>query len=161
MALQGTADLLAGTAAFRARVEAADAAAAQQKIHYGTALITEKGDISLDEKRPLAILVAPEHLYSQDAEGVGVGLVGSGAIILLLSDVARMPEDHNQSMLDFINWTSLIIDQMAAASGVLDQFPGRLFRLVEHHHRTPRTQQTAGNDHWTCGYEVRYGALQG
>lgn len=153
--------LLVSSAACRARFEAADETEAKQRVHFGLALIDKQGDITLDEKRPLAIIVAPEHVYTQDAEGDGVGLVGSGALILMLSDVARAPENHKASELDFVDWTSLVIDEMAAASGVSNQFPARLFRMVEAHHRTPRKDRSAGHDHWTCAYEVRFGALQG
>jgi hypothetical protein len=117
--LDGAEVLLADSAEFRARVGAADAAAAKSRIHYWE---SDPADYwleqyTLSEQRPFALLMVTAHGYRQIGQDASHHMGAFGGLIVLLSDNPKYPDSPKQSYRDFVDWTSLAIDECAENFG--------------------------------------------
>lgn len=117
--LDGAEVLLADSAEFRTRVGAVDAAAAKSRIHYWE---SDPADYwleqyTLEEQRPFALLMVSSHGYRQIGQDASHHMGAFGGLIVLLSDNPTHPDSRKQSYRDFVDWTSLVIDEVTANFG--------------------------------------------
>lgn len=152
LALTGARTLISLSAAFQARVGAANAAAALSRIYVDSVqnLRLHPGE-TLANKRPFALVCVDGHGYVQIGEGARHTLGGTGGIFVLLSDNPRFPDDHQASFLNFVDWTSTVFDEISELPGRNQYWPFKHIELVEPHFRPPITESPS-DDYWLCGY---------
>jgi hypothetical protein len=76
-------------------------------------------------------------------------------------DNAQQPQSHKLSLLDFADWTSAVIDEVAALLGTdvtpNDGYTLWPFRSVQMFLEPLRTDiaDRKADDYWVCGYALR------
>ena len=117
--LVGAEELLARSAAFRKRVGAADSAQAKEKIFAGEITLEDVLAMvaggTLQVARPCAVIGVQNHTYDQIGQGAAIELGASGAVWVLFVDNPRTGHDHKTSLLDFVDWISAVLDEVAAS----------------------------------------------
>lgn len=116
--LTGAEELLARSAAFRARVGAGTVAQAKERVYCGELTLDDVLAMlaggTLEVARPCAILGVQRHSYTQLGQGAALTLGASGGVWVLFSDNPRTGHDHKTSLLDFTDWISAVMDEVAA-----------------------------------------------
>jgi hypothetical protein len=172
MRLAGTEELLVRTAAFRGKVGAANIDAAREKVYVGELLdvlaMGEQG--TLEVARPCAIIGIMSHSYSQIGQGAQIDLGANGAVWVLFADNPDCPEQHKQSCLNFVDWTSAVMDEVAGLVGrSVDDGTGQLglalwpFNSISMFFEPTRpdfADRRTGDDYWLGGY-VLHDAING
>ena len=113
--LVGVEELLARSARFRQVVGAANIQAAKERVYVGelTDVIELLASGTLDVKRPCAVIGVSEHQYVQLGQGAQIDLGVNGGVWVIFTDNAQCPTNHKDSCLDFIDWTSQTLDEVA------------------------------------------------
>ena len=136
---------------FQTRTGAANAAAALAFIHYG--VVTD--DTGLTNQRPLAIVQIVGIGSSAVSDGIGIDLSVTGELSLVFQDDANHQTDHNDSLLDFVNFCDGVMDDLRLASGVGDSFPIQHERMIVMPERTMRRKRDSdNNDYWEASYLI-------
>jgi len=152
-------DLLCRTEAFRRKVGAADALAAKEKVYAGelTEVLNLVAGGTLDVARPSAILGVERHSYAAAAQNGQPVLLASGAVWLVFTDRPSNPTNHKRSLVDFVDWTSRVMDEMAelvgSDYGALDY---TLWPFTQMHQFIepfrPDVADRQADDYWLTGY---------
>jgi hypothetical protein len=151
--LEGAETLLARSAAFRTKVGAGDVAAAKLKIYFGE--LAESLDLvqgaTLGGKRPCALMGVDAHGYIQIGQGARIELGGTGAVWMLLLDNPAQPDSHKASLLDFLDWTSTVLDEISDDVGRDDRWPFNHIVQALEPYRPPLGDRKS-DDYWLVGY---------
>lgn len=150
--LDGARELVSQSASFRERRNAADAAAAIAGIHFDEVIAANlQPEVTLASRRPFCLIGVDRHGYIQIGQGLQVHLGGTGGIFCLFSDNPRTPDDHSASYLEFCDWFSSVMDEVAANSGKNTYWPFNSIELAIEPYRAPFTQRES-DDFWVAAY---------
>lgn len=155
--LEGAETLIADSAAFRTRVGAANAEAAMLKIFYAEAEAIDKLQVgmTLADKRPFVILAIDAHGYIQIGQGARITLGGTGGVVAIFSDKPKYPDNYKQSYLDFLDWISTVMDEVAGDVGRDTAWPFNSIELA-HEPWRPSITDRASDDFWLGGYVLSH-----
>lgn len=135
-------------------------------VYLDAAMILDQSTYGpeMDDLRPFVVLSADGHGFSKQSSGVTDGMLATDCSIwALVTDVAREKSDPatpNATALDFINFASGMIDEIAGRSGYGDRFSWNGgISLAAPYERTDFGDREEGFDLWTCAYEFRFGAV--
>jgi len=116
----GLSRLVAESPAFQRRVEASDRAEAEK--HVKRWLYTDHPTLVKAARPFAAIWPATDFDLEQFAGGASIRLMGSGALVLILTDRDRWPKAARQdSGDDFAGWVDEVITEIKNQSGVDDR----------------------------------------
>jgi hypothetical protein len=163
--LAGIEELLARSATFQKRMGAGSVSQAKDKIFAGEMTLLDALDAvetgsTLSDVRPCAIVGPEMHSFMQLSQGSQLGLGADGAVWVLLTDNPKNPENHKLSLLDFTDWTSAVMDEVAAlvgkdygatGPGATTLWPFNAIRMLLPPLR-PDLADRQGEDYWLCGY---------
>jgi hypothetical protein len=165
--LAGAEELLARSATFQARCgkDSGDFSGAKTHIHAGELTLldvvemVEGGTLAL--ARPCAILGVQMHSYTQISQGGGNTLGANGAVWVILTDNAKSPDNHKLSLLDFCDFASGVMDDIAqlfgqdyAESTGSTLWPFSSIAMFMEPLR-PDIADRQADDYWICGYMLR------
>jgi hypothetical protein len=158
--LEGTEDLLCRSDKFRRKVGADGIEAARAKVYVGELLdvlaMFESGTLAV--MRPCAILGVMSHSYIQIGQGSQLDLGANGAVWALFTDNAQFATDHKKSFLDFVDWTSAVMDEVAGLvgrsveNGTKALWPFSSVSMFFEPVRPDFGDRAAGDDFWLGGY---------
>lgn len=162
--LAGAEELIARSTAFQKRVGAGSIAQAKDKIYGGELTLIDVLEAveggTLAPARPCALIGPESHSYSQIAQPAGNVLGANGAVWVLFIDNASDPDNHKLSLLDFADWTSGTLDDIASlvgkdygatGDGATTLWPFNAVRMLF----PPLRQDVAdrkADDYWISGY---------
>ena len=151
--LLGAEELITRSAAFRARVQAASAEAAKSSVHFGElgSVLEMAVGASLSIKRPCAIIGIESHSYVQIGQGAALELAACGAVWVIFTAEPRPADDQKASMLDFVDWFSSVMDQVAAEVGQDALWPFTRPEMFFEPFR-PDVSARRAEDYWVAGY---------
>lgn len=155
MALSGARSLISLSTSFQSRRGVGSAAAALPFVHLDSVEATLQPGETLESKRPFALVCADAHGYVQVGVGARIELGGTGGVLVVLSDNPRSPDDHGASYLDFCDWVSAVIDEIAELPGRNTYWPFNRIEMVEHPWRPPITER-ASDDFWIAAYVMSH-----
>lgn len=145
---------IAASAAFRARVGAASLIEAKKRIFFDQVAAAPEDlakGTTLETQRPCAILAIDKHGYIQIGEGAQILLGGTGAVLCIFTDTTRLAADHKASYLDFLDWISQVMDEVAAESGRNENWPFNAIDMWLDPWR-PSIGDREADDFWLGGY---------
>lgn len=124
--LAGARDLIAQSAAFRARCNVATPAEALARIHYGQVAIEQLHDpmATLAAQRPLAILAVIDHGYRQYGVGDAMLLGAYGSVYCQFQDNPKPGASFLEARFDFEDFLGSVIDEIAEVVGQDQPDPG-------------------------------------
>ncbi len=145
-------DLFVAGAAFCAKVNLTGDAA-RAKVFFSEMQLEQllAQGATLAQVRPGVVLCVERHGYQQIGQGTQNILGGSGSILAVFCDNPTTPDDPKASYLDFVDWTSQVIDEIAAAAGLNTNWPIGHIELVVEHWR-PDLAARQSDDFWLCAY---------
>lgn len=115
----------------------------------------------MDDKRPFAVIVENAHEYERVSDGVKVGMVGGGTLVVEFSDMVLATDDPNDtsaSKLDFADWVGSVLDWIAQNNGTGDYLvPWPRISLLQACTRTPLEERREKYDFYSVAYELQYG----
>lgn len=163
--LAGAEELLVRTAEFRKKVGAANLDAARERVYVGELLdvlaMQEEGTLKL--ARPCAVIGIMSHGYVQIGQGAQIDLGANGAVWMLFADNPDCPDQHKQSCLNFIDWTSAVMDELAGLvgrsvanaageAGTVSLWPFSGISMFFEPTRPDFADRQSGDDYWLGGY---------
>jgi hypothetical protein len=147
--------LVAESAAFQTRVEAADAEGAL--VHIKT-WDYEDDPVAVQAARPFACIWPADKLDFDQLSGGGNSLFGGVIdLVLILTDFDRQPGDREASGADFAGWIDEVISDLAALAGVDDRIAIRRMTFLQRPLRTATKDEPSAGAYWqaalllTCG----------
>ena len=158
-AILGLDRLVAESAAFQARVEAADDTQAREKIDL---FEYDESPAVLGAHRPFAAIWPKQTTWRSVVGGVCNEFDTSGTLVLLLTDKNRHPGDkpanRRASALDFSEWIGTVIQEICEHAAEDDQLDFHVVSLGEEGgpHRTPKADEPGGSA-WWAQFEVHWG----
>jgi hypothetical protein len=161
--LAGAEELLCRTARFRSVVGAQTVDEARAKVYVGELLdVLAMGEAgTLEVTRPCAVLGIMSHGYEQIGQGAQLDLGADGAVWVLFTDNSKCPTDHKTSCLDFVDWTSTVMDQVAALvgqsvdDGAIALWPFSKISMFFEPTRPDFADRATGDDFWLGGYVLQ------
>ena len=142
--------VISQSAAFQARVGAANAAEALPYIH----VYLGSDDRFTSVPKPAVVLTYREAGYTQIASGPT--FMGGGTIWMVFLDDAK-EDTEEDSFLDFCNFVGGVIDNLAETGGVDSFINHGELPMVEAPNRTaPNERQEDSNDYWRCIYAFNW-----
>lgn len=150
--LVGARELVSQSASFQARRNVSSAADALPFIHFDEVIAANlQPEVTLRTRRPFCLIGVDRHGFVQIGQGLQVNLGATGGIFVLFSDNPRTPEDHSASYLDFSDWVSSVIDEVAVNSGKNTYWPFNSIELAVEPYRAPFTERES-DDWWVAAY---------
>jgi hypothetical protein len=147
--------LVAESAAFQTRVEAADATAALAKIKTWD---YEDDPVALQRARPFACVWPADRFDLVQISGGGQSLFsGQVELVLILTDIDRGSGDREVSGANFAGWLDLVLQDVAAAAGVDDRVPIKHVTFLQRPLRTATKDEPSSGAFWQAAFLVTCG----
>jgi hypothetical protein len=153
-ALSAARTLISKSTSFQNRRGVSEAAALQHIYLDSAEEVIQQGE-TLASKRPFAVVCADGHGYVQIGLGARIDLGGTGGVLVLFSDNPKSPEDHGASYLEFCDWISSVMDDVAQLPGRNTYWPFNKIDLVEPPFRPPLTERES-DDYWVAAYVMSH-----
>jgi len=148
---------VSNSAEFQTRTGAANAAAALAFIY----LDVVSNDAGMSAKRPFALIKVSQIGSNQISDGTAIDLSVGGDLVLILEDDATNQTVHDDSFLDFLNFSDEVMQDLRLASGVEGEFPFYEEQLVWAPSRTRRAERdSSNNDYWVSAYQLSWGDFE-